>query len=605
MTRPSTLLLIFLCVASASIGCKRPDPAKVAARSPTSTDTPILEQAELPRSDTAKQEEGVSEKDAGIATEEPEPSELTQDSEATDAPVFSETFEPEPEPDPPSKTAYRLWLPTSAGPLVVGVEILIDEQPLRDAFEQQVSEVMESAREKDSPTWTQLFDLVSGDATLFGQSSSRIDESQHRNLIQRYDRNSNGRPESDEVMRFLFRDAKFSTEFRLVGTDSYREINRSRSVVFQQLDQNSNGKLDVEEIRHAEASLIALDKNADQRIDFEEVESGSGDDDQVWNKRRSTQWGEVAMDFSGYVDWSMLAYTLDEMPNEGPFGLAQNGIARLSQHVGGSINRKTARSILEIEPDLQIRIRFPRIVGEPIEIEQTWMSEQLASMDDVQVESNSGRFSLQSSELRVVFQATDLLNARNPIPPQAFAMLDANNDGGLDEAEIPEAAQELYSLANFDKDGDGKLTLREINEGMNPKPSIWSRQVRGRAAEVPDGVLAWLDQNADGFLSTREIQAAPRLLESLGALDDLRPIRIPDTYVVRFGRGEPSRESELFRLVQSSTDTDQQNLMPSWARAMDSNRDGDISAEEFPGTRDQFAEQDKNSNGFIEPGEIL
>ena len=44
--------------------------------------------------------------------------------------------------------------------------------------------------------------------------------------------------------------------------------------------------------------------------------------------------------------------------------------------------------------------------------------------------------------------------------------------------------------------------------------------------------------------------------------------------------------------------------VPSWFTAMDTSRDGVISAREFLGTAEMFAALDKNGNGFFEPSEI-
>jgi Ca2+-binding EF-hand superfamily protein len=505
------------------------------------------------------------------------------------------------------ETAYRLWLPTTAGPLLVGVNVLIGEQPLQAAFESQIQEVIEQASDGEALTWERLFEHVASQTEFFGQTSSQINASQHRDLIQRYDRNRNKRPDTDEVTRFLLRDSAFTTEFRLVGTDAFREINRTNSAAFASLDTNRDGKLDSPEIDNASHSLSLLDQNADQRIDFSEISVDAIDETQVWNKRRAAQWGEVATDLSGYVDWSMFAYVLDEMPPAGPFTIAPNAVFRLRDENEGTINRETAKGLLQVQPDLQVEVRFPAVADGTANVSVLWMSAEMKSEVHVLSAAVTNRVDLQGPSLRVSFQATDLFRSANPIPPQAFLMLDANSDGGLDATEIPEQALQEYSFEDFDQDQDGKLTLQEINEGMSPKTSFWSRQVRGRAAEVPDAVLARLDQNHDRFLSAREIIGAPALLKSVVSENgELHPHQLPDTYLVQFGRSEPNQEQELFRLDNN------RNLnaplvsdpMPAWATAMDANQDGEISELEFPGADQQFRQLDRNNDGFIDRDEL-
>ncbi len=75
-------------------------------------------------------------------------------------------------------------------------------------------------------TWNDLFSYVTGDPEQFGGQTG-FNRGQYRQMIERFDRNRNRRPDADEVARFLFRDSGVDVAFRLIGTDYYREINRS------------------------------------------------------------------------------------------------------------------------------------------------------------------------------------------------------------------------------------------------------------------------------------------------------------------------------------------------------------------------------------------
>jgi Ca2+-binding EF-hand superfamily protein len=189
------------------------------------------------------------------------------------------------------------------------------------------------------------------------------------------------------------------------------------------------------------------------------------------------------------------------------------------------------------------------------------------------------------------------------IPPEAFAMLDANNDGELDESEIPDVALREYSFEDLDQDSNGKLTLQEIIEGMSPKSPIWNVQVRARAAESPDGVFAWLDKNQDNTLSTREITRVVDQLQTIASAQGVvSPDDIPDTFLVLFGRGDPDQDTQLFSMTPKNTE--RLASWPRWAQSMDTNRDGDISRREFPGTSQQFGKLDKNSDSFVDLEEV-
>ncbi len=155
----------------------------------------------------------------------------------------------------PIEPSFRMFLPTTSGPLVVDVEIRVGDQPLQTAFDDRIQAVIEAAGDAGSElTWTRLFKHVAADPEQFGRSSP-INSQQYKDLIRRYDKNRNKRPDQDEVARFLFRDAGYAGPFRLTGSDYFREINRSLSAVFAAIDRNDDRVLETEEIDRAGESL--------------------------------------------------------------------------------------------------------------------------------------------------------------------------------------------------------------------------------------------------------------------------------------------------------------------------------------------------------------
>lgn len=500
-----------------------------------------------------------------------------------------------------SQPSFRMFLPTTSGPLVVDAEIRVGDEPLQVAFDNRIRTVMEQARDRDSElTWSQLFTYVAADPQQFGRSAS-INSQQYKTVIRRYDRNNNKIPDHDEVARFLFRDSPFAGPFRLNGSAHYREINRSHSAVFAAIDRNGNRILEPDEVSRAADSISRLDQNADWRIDIDEVLSFSGDDNPAWKKRRSNRWGGVATDLSGFIDWSMLSYTIDDIQPVGPFGRTHNVVAKLDQDQSDTIDREEAKGLLTVKSDIILLIRYPLVATGAAEIEIKSVSKELDPL--VQRVETANRIAIIGDALKLMAHVLDDTTGRRAIPVEAFAMLDVNNDGGLDEAEIPASALREYSFEELDQDDDGKLTLRELNEGMNPMSPIWNVQVRARGAESPDGVFAWLDQNQDQFLSSREVMAANDRLANIASPEgNVAPADIPDSYLIQFGRGDPNQDNQLFRLTPPMTTAS--DGRPRWAQSMDANRDGDISRLEFLGTSAQFTNLDANQDGFIDFDEI-
>lgn len=96
-----------------------------------------------------------------------------------------------------------------------------------------------------------------------------------------------------------------------------------------------------------------------------------------------------------------------------------------------------------------------------------------------------------------------------PVPP-ILAIFDANQDKELSADEIAAASE---ALGKLDKDGDGKITLKELHtppaDGKKPK-----RPPHGKPPLPP--VVAALDTDHDGTISATELAAAP---DSLKVLD--------------------------------------------------------------------------------------
>ncbi len=570
------------------------------AMKPDRGDVPII--AENSVAETRANEVTMPE---NIANETPDEENIDPDSNAGSEPAPDSIVEPTSAADgaaePIDPPAMRLLLPTTAGGLLVDLEIRIGEKSLADVFAQRIDDVIAEAREEDSAelTWPQLFRHVASDPQQFGRTQG-VNENQYSDLTRRYDANRNKKPDHDEVARFLFRSSGFADPFRLSGTDYYRQINRSQSPLFHAIDANGNESLEPEELRDAAHSLMRLDENSDQGISLSEAKVNQPDNDPAWNLRRSNRRGEVAMDMEGYIDWAMVSYSLDAMVENAPFGIEHHPIAALDQDGNQSISREEAKALRTVQPDLKLLVQFAAGRSDDPSIQIMSMRPELESFAAEQETNDT--ISMLGPTLWLSARVVDARTGQDRIPPEAFAMLDVNGDGSLDETEIPVAAAEQFSFEKLDADDDGKLTLKEINDGMRGNEPIWNVQVRGRAAEFPDALFAWLDQDQDRFLSEREILAAGGRLrqQHSGAL---LPTDIPDSFVIQLVRGDPLQDAASFRFSHAETRISES--LPRWARSMDSNRDGDISGREFIGTAEQFRDLDADVDGFIDQREVL
>jgi Ca2+-binding EF-hand superfamily protein len=324
------------------------------------------------------------------------------------------------------------------------------------------------------------------------------------------------------------------------------------------------------------------------------------DNDPAWNRRRSNRRGEVAMDLEGYVDWTMVSYSLDGLGHDTPLGIAQPSLSGIDQDGNDSISGDETRSLLEVEPDLTLLVRFAASLSDQPSVEIVSARPEVELPSPLPTSGTS--VTVTGPSLRMTALVHDVAPQQNRIPMEAFAMLDANADGALDETEIPPQAVDQIPFEQLDADEDGKLTFQEINNRPLSVEPFWTMQVRGRAAEFPDAVFAWLDRDGDWVLSEREILAAGNRLRQ-GKSESLRANDIPDTFVIQLARGDPSQDDQHFRFAAQPSTT--LATVPKWARNMDINQDGDISVKEFVGTIEQFERIDTNGDGFIDQAEVL
>ncbi len=373
--------------------------------------------------------------------------------------------------------AFRLLLPTSKAPLIVDVEIRINGIPLRRAFDQVLANVLQNAAgDSEDRSWRKLFEYVTANPIRFGNMSN-VSRDQYRQMSERYDRNRNGQPDRDEVAKFLFRTSPHSSAFRLFGTNAFRGTNRLQSSLFRAMDSNADGMLDNSEIESVDLVLQGFDQNADQRIDANEVPNGTTSTDEAWKRGRSKRWGEVAMDLTGHVNWTMLSYMIGDLDRPGPFGQTRTLLSRIDENDDQAVSAKEAKRLLALSPDIRLLVSYDSGANTTIEVQE--LSDHLQS--PVKTQLGPRQIGISDDSFRLTAQVTGSTSFANQFSDQAFAMFDLDKDGGLDKTEIPKPVLREHSFEAIDSDQDGKLTIQEIHAALAAKKPIWSVQVRARS----------------------------------------------------------------------------------------------------------------------------
>ncbi|MCA9234466.1 MAG: hypothetical protein KDA44_03295 [Planctomycetales bacterium] len=103
---------------------------------------------------------------------------------------------------------------------------------------------------------------------------------------------------------------------------------------------------------------------------------------------------------------------------------------------------------------------------------------------------------------------------------EAFAQLDANGDGQVTLAEVPEPLAERFErlIARGDRNGDGQLNQRELLAVSERLAAAKQQPADPRAARrLANGLLRRFDADGDGQLTQRE--SPPRLAENFERAD--------------------------------------------------------------------------------------
>ncbi len=200
----------------------------------------------------------------------------------------------------------------------------------------------------------------------------------------------------------------------------------------------------------------------------------------------------------------------------------------------------------------------------------------------------------------------DLRAAEGKLPAQTaaarkrylaqFAEYDGNADGSLDAGELknPKAGQLRAVAAAADRDADGCLSRSELTAWLDVQDAVARAHVLLTVVDRGAGLLEVLDADRDGALSVRELRTAWPRLTAAGCVtaDRFDRAKLPRVLLATVSRGHP-----VTPLGVPARDG------PDWFRAMDRNRDGDVSRREFTGDPATFDRLDADRDGLLSPSE--
>src|SRR5262249_50869651 len=156
-----------------------------------------------------------------------------------------------------------------------------------------------------------------------------------------------------------------------------------------------------------------------------------------------------------------------------------------------------------------------------------------------------------------------------------------------------------------DRNGDGKLTEKELNAFFEAIDDGANASVSLSVADHGAGLFELIDANRDGRLSVRELRTA---WERIAPWDKAQAgtigrDQIPRQYSLTVRQGVTDdarfRRAAIRQGGMRGPQSANSGRGPLWFRKMDRNGDGDVSMREWMGSMEDFKKIDTDGDGLI------
>lgn len=408
------------------------------------------------------------------------------------------------------------------------------------------------------------------------------------------------------------------------GTQFYDQVNDN---LFKALDLNKDGKLSKEELAAAPQSLRKFDLDGDEMIlaqrlapnaalggGFRVPAGGGGRQPGTTNSAAFFTLNNLRRDRLPILLLAQYDKDNNTKLSREESGLDEAPFAALDKNRDGALDVEELAGWAQADPGVELLVQVPRSATEGV-IEVQRVADNLKSAAKKTV---PGACVLQLGDaevsLRSVGSGAVARFDQRQIFTQQFTAADKDQRGFLEMADVQGAQfqflRNLFTVA--DRNGDGKLTRDELQAYSALLGEATRSQASLTILEQGRTLFQILDSNRDGRLSPRELRTAwARLADrdrdkdgSIGLGEIPRQFQVllvqgPAQNVFAFAN--PGAAGAVTQPVRVPLPRD----VPDWFRKMDVTGDGDVSFQEFLGTRADFNRIDTDGDGLIDPQEAI
>ncbi len=383
--------------------------------------------------------------------------------------------------------------------------------------------------------------------------------------------------------------------------------------VFAFLDTNGDKQIDVHEISAAADRLLDKDTDRDLCITFDEFSPPPPDPNDVVARLNQTPKPGATMSdrmrdlrdpflarrlLAEYDDDRSKALTADEL------GWTASQLQALDADKNGRLDVNELAKILAAHVDLELALDLSPAAGQSPEVRiMTPGAKRLDNQD----RPDFVKLQFRDAVISISHRHIDPIARTMETAMGVFNRLDVDANGYLDKPEVSTSVrfeQGLFEL--MDEDGDEKVFGDEMKRYVAARGEPAAASCRVNLYDTGFGFFLALDPNGDGRISERERRMMHQSLVQLDrdrneAINADEPVR---HYHLEFVRGTYT----LFSVPETTTAQlpafqRRPPVGPVWFQAMDRNNDGDLSWEEFQGSRQDFDFIDSDQDGLLDPQE--
>jgi Ca2+-binding EF-hand superfamily protein len=382
--------------------------------------------------------------------------------------------------------------------------------------------------------------------------------------------------------------------------------------VFKLLDTDANGVLDQHELDASSDLVLLKDDDGDECVSFEEFFPPAPPDanqallgigprtpaptvtvaDIVRDAQEPLLARRLLAKYDRDRDLQLTAKELN-WPAERLKSLDANGNQKLNSQELAALGRATPD--VELSADLKPRESGDGAIGVRATAGRRLDASQRADYAKVAFSAAVVTFSHRNADPI----ASAIENAM-----RQFNQLDADANGYLDRDETAERIRFERGLFELmDADGDDKIFADEMKQYVAARGGPAATTCRVNVYDTGYGFFMALDANADGRVSVRELRNAPTALAKLDrdrrpGIGQKEPVR---HFHIEFVRGSYQLFGPSEQLTTQTPAFQQRRpIGPIWFQRMDRNNDGDLTWNEFLGTREVFQGLDRDADGLID-----